>query len=400
MPPLDPEEFVRRLHARARPKSEPEEATAGREEDAESRDKTMPPMGPQEPSFPPPGADVDLTRSTGGFIGLGSLLARKLAPLRFLVAHLLVDEGGGFIAGEEKAGKTLFALHIALCMVLGLPVGGHFAVPDKLCVLFIEEEDSLRRTWRRIRKMLRGFGLDPDDQALQAELNDHFRISVWSGVDLDDPVWWDRIATEVEAHRPDVVFFDPLSKLTAHNLNKAEEARPLLNRLDALRRRFGFAVLLLHHYRKQQGERAGRGSQEIAGSFTLGAWAEQSLFLEPKDRTGKLVTLTLQSKDVDILAPLRVVIVETEGEAGKITTTLEDLPTAAGTQERVWEAMGTAPPSEPHSGLAGVSMVTLEKALKLSNKTIRLAMADLIRSGRVLEVGKTTKGAKLYAQNA
>jgi hypothetical protein len=198
------EEFARRLHARARPKPEPEEATAGREEDVENRDKTMPPTVPEEPSFPPPtaGADVDLTRSTGGFIGLGSLLARKLAPLRFLVTHLLVDEGGGFIAGEEKAGKTLFALDIALCMVLGLPVGGHFAVPDTLRVLFIEEEDSLRRTWRRIRKMLRGFGLDPDDPALQAELNDHFRISVWSGVDLDDPVWWNCIATEVEAHRP------------------------------------------------------------------------------------------------------------------------------------------------------------------------------------------------------
>ena len=132
----------------------------------------------------------------------------------------------------------------------------------------------------------------------------------------------------------------------------------------------------------------------------LGAWAEQSFFLEPRDRTGKLITLSLQSKDADVPSPMRVVIVETPEEDGEIVVTLEDLPTAAGTQERVWEALGTATPSEPHTGLAGVSIVTLAKALKLSYKTVRLAMTELLRSGRSVEVGKTSKQAKLYAQNS
>jgi hypothetical protein len=273
-------------------------------------------------------------------------------------------------------------------------------VPASLRVLFVEEEDSLRRTQRRLRKMLRGFGLDPEDPALRAALDARFRISVWSGVDLDDPTWWDRLDAECKGHRPEMAFFDPLSKLTAKDLNKAAEARPLLNRLDALRRRFGFVVLVLHHYRKQQGERMGRGSQEIAGSFTLGAWAEQSLFLEPKDRTGKLVTLTLQSKDTEAPDPVRVVITETgEEDDGTITVAFEKLPTAAGTTERVWEGLGTATPSEPHRGDPGVSVVTLQNALKLSDKTVRAALKELCAAGRAEEVGITSKQAKLYLRN-
>jgi hypothetical protein len=131
----------------------------------------------------------------------------------------------------------------------------------------------------------------------------------------------------------------------------------------------------------------------------MGAWAEQSLFLEPKDRTGKLIILTLQSKDTEVPDPVRVVIAETSGEDGVITVTFDDLPTAAGTTERVWEALGTAAPSEPHKGFPGVSVVTLQKALKLSDKTVRAALKELSSAGRAQEVGITSKQAKLYARN-
>jgi hypothetical protein len=43
--------------------------------------------------------------------------------------------------------------------------------------------------------------------------------------------------------------------------------------------------------------------------------------------------------------------------------------------------------------------VTLVKALKLSDKTIRVAVKELMAEGRATEVGTISKQAKLYARN-
>jgi RecA-family ATPase len=55
---------------------------------------------------------------------------------------LLSSDGGGRIGGEEKLGKSYYALHEALSLALGLPVCGRFTVPARRRVLFVEEEDS------------------------------------------------------------------------------------------------------------------------------------------------------------------------------------------------------------------------------------------------------------------
>jgi len=359
---------------------------------------STPAKAPELPGTPPASApDADPTRSTGGFIGGGELLARQLPPLKFLVEGLLVDEGAGFIAAEEKVGKTLLAEHLVTCLTFARPVGGRFAVPERVRVLFVEEEDSLRRTQRRFRKMYRALDIDPDDSAVQAEINQWLRTSVWAGADLDSDTWWGQtLIPEVERFRPAILILDPLSKLSGRNLKAPEEVRPLLNRIDDLRRRFGCVVLIVHHYRKQQGERLGRGSQEIFGSYVLGAWTEQSLFLEPRDRTGKIITMTLQSKDVEpFAAPLRLLIVEAND---RITVELTEVPTATLTADRIFDALGTATKSEPVEGFPGVSVTTLALKLKIVDKTVRRHLKTLVDAGLAEEVGRLTKGQKLYAQ--
>jgi len=64
---------------------------------------------------------------------------------------------------EEKLGKSLHATHEAVCLALKLPVLGLFEVPEQRRVIFIEEEDPPRRVWARVRAILRGIGIDPDN---------------------------------------------------------------------------------------------------------------------------------------------------------------------------------------------------------------------------------------------
>lgn len=75
-------------------------------------------------------------------IGLGSFLAQQFAVQSPLIQDLLPAEANGWIAGEEKLGKTLYMLEEALCLALGRPVCGKFNVPVRQRVLLIEEDDS------------------------------------------------------------------------------------------------------------------------------------------------------------------------------------------------------------------------------------------------------------------
>ena len=80
------------------------------------------------------------------FEGLGAFVAREFPAITAYAEGLLSDEGGGWIGGEEKLGKTYYALEEALCLALGLPICGRFTVPIRRRVMFVEEEDSPRRT--------------------------------------------------------------------------------------------------------------------------------------------------------------------------------------------------------------------------------------------------------------
>jgi hypothetical protein len=79
-----------------------------------------------------------------------------------------------------------------------------------------------------------------------------------------------------------------------------------------VRRKFGVLFRLVHHYRKTQGFRAGRGSQEIGGSYVLGAWGENSLFFEPVGRKQGHVRVEVQSKDSAPVPGFRLKV-ESEG---------------------------------------------------------------------------------------
>jgi Bifunctional DNA primase/polymerase, N-terminal/AAA domain len=244
-----------------------------------------------------PSADAPAGPVTPLGIGLGQFLRQTFADAPPLIEGVLSADGNGWIAGEEKLGKTYYALDEALALALGQPVAGRFKVPARQRVLFIEEEDPPRRAYSRIKSLLRGRGLDLDDPALLAELDEWFRIEVWSGFTLDDPARVARLDATCAAFRPTVAYLDVLRKLTGRDLNKSAEAGALLASLDAIRRAHGTIFRVLHHYRKAQGFRVARGSQEMGGSFVLGAWGECSLFLEPIGRKQGAVRVEVQSKD-------------------------------------------------------------------------------------------------------
>lgn len=356
---------------------------------------------PAEPR-PEPRPEVDDTLPPPLGIGLGDFLARDFPPTAPLIEGVLFADGGGWLGGEEKTMKTLYAEAESLGLSLGRPVCGRFRVPTRQRVLFLEEEDSPRRTHMRFRALLRGQDLDPDAPAVQADLNVWFRLEVWSGFTLDDPAWVDRLAATLEGFRPAVCYLDVLRKLTRRDLNKASEAGLLLAVLDDLRRRYGVLFRVVHHYRKVQGGyRVGRGSQEIGGSFQLGAWAENSLFFEPIGRKQGAVKVEVQTKDGPPV-PAFTLRVEAEGPAHAPTRLVlqaddvTDQSAAEQLQDQILQVLGGLPTVEPLVGKPGVPLKAILDAVKKSDRPVRTALRTLLDTKQVEVVGQAGKRVALY----
>jgi len=330
--------------------------------------------------------------------GGGDFLAHDDPDPVAYIDDILSDEGGGWLAGEEKLGKSWYMAEECVCLAFAFPVCGRFAVAQRRRVLVLEEEDSPRRLRRRFRALLRGHGLDPEASDVCTAFNTWVQISAWSGFSLDNASMMDQLRDAIAAFTPDIVYIDCLRKVTVRNLNHAEEASVLLAALDELRREFGCIFRLIHHYRKQQGFRTARGSQEIGGSYVLGAWGENSLFFEPVGRKQGAVRVEVQCKD-SAPAPAFRLHLETEGPAHAPTLvrlTAEEEAEDTSADDVLLQALAAAPKTEAVVGLPGVSVVTLAVTLKKSDKTIRRSLKRLVTAKLALVTGQASRQTMLY----
>jgi hypothetical protein len=334
--------------------------------------------------------------------GLGQFLKCEFPKPTPIIKDILVSEGSGFIGGEEKLGKSLYALEEALCLALGVPVCERFEVPERQRVLFIEEEDSPQRMKTRIDALLRGHGYDPNDAALTAELDEWFHLAVWSGFSFDDEEMVLNLKQTVVTFQPKVVYLDALRRLTSRDITPQHEASRLTHCLDDLRREHGCLFRVLHHYRKASGFGRKKGSQELSGSFVFGAWAETSLFFEPIGKQSGVARLQVQTKDGLPPEPFKLVI-ESEGPNEYPTVIRLRAQELAedkkqDLKDRVYELIGSLPKTPAKVGRAGVSIKTISEALQVKpdNKSVRNGIKDLEEDKRIVPVGTGDKGAKLY----
>lgn len=330
---------------------------------------------------------------------------KDFPPADVLVEGLLASDGGGWIGGEEKLGKTFYALEEALCLALKLPVCGRFQVPTQTRVLFIEEEDPPQRVKRRLQALLRGHDQDPEDLDVQRQLFKHLQLAIWEGFSLDKPEMVARLEASLMEFRPRVVYLDVFRKLTLQDLNKADEASKLLETLDRLRRKYDVIFRIVHHFRKGQGGyRTGRGSQEMSGSYVLGAWGENSLFFSPIGKAQGMARVEIQRKDAAGMPPFKLTL-ESNGEHDTsdpevmrlVTHDIDQKTHEAELKEQVYDAIQTCPKTEALKGRDGVTLKAICQHLKRrSDKPVREALKELAREKRVQVVGTGQYNADLW----
>ncbi len=205
---------------------------------------------------------------------LSTLLDRLDEPIPYLAEKLLVAAANGFIGGEPKSLKSWLALYIGLCLSLGTPIFGRYSVPERVRVLYLQEEDGERRVRRRIRKILAGLGMNPPE-------DDFFRYSIKAGLLFDDDNWLGRLRAELADFQPGIVIGDVFELMHGRDGDKRADMKPVFRNLDRLREDFGCGFLLTDHFKKTTLGTSKRGGQRLSGTVGKHAFGECSLYLFP-----------------------------------------------------------------------------------------------------------------------
>lgn len=286
------------------------------------------------------------------------------AAHRWLVENLWADQAVGIIGGEPKCGKSLLALDLAVAVAAGVPCLRRFRPARRGPVLLYAAEDALHLVRARLEGLCQAVG------ASLADLPIHVITAPTLRLDLPD----DRaqLLATVERVRPILLVLDPFVRLHRIDENASSEVAPLLAYLRELQRRFGVAVVLVHHARKaSHGVRAG---QALRGSSEFHAWGDSNLYLR---RTDDRLLLSIEHR----AAPSQTDVplsVQTVGDA--IALEIRDtLPASMPPRPMPVERVQAVLAATDHP----VTLTELRQACRIRTAYVCRALAALTADGRV-----------------
>ena len=300
-------------------------------------------------------------------------LAERADEHRWLVAGLWSDEAVGIVGGEPKCFKSFLALDLAVSVASGTPCLRRFVVPRPGCVLLYAAEDALHIVRRRLDGIAVAAG------AMLANLD--IQVITVPALRLDIKVDPRNLAETVDQLRPRLLVLDPFVRLHRIDENASGEVAPLLAYLREPQRRYGVAVLVVHHARK--GGACVRAGQALRGSSEFHAWGDSNLYLR---RDGEELTLTVEHRAAPSSRPLIIELAQ-NGPALALQVVERAKPVAVTTpslDERVTAALAEAQKPLPFTDLRArcrVRAATLHEPIGL-----------LAAAGRIV---KTVDGYRL-----
>ena len=216
---------------------------------------------------------------------LGALMAKKFAPVRWVIPELL-PEGAVILAGAPKQGKSLLALNIALAVSAGsVALGCKITNPG--AVLYLALEDGERRLQDRVRGITA--------RGVQAGDGFHYATD-WPKTDEHGATYID---TWLDGH-PDaqLVVIDTLKKVRPSRKSGEDlydfdyHALDIFHQVATQRR---VCVLIIHHTRKAESDdylETLSGSNAIAG-------AVDGVMVLKKPRNNPDGILHITGRDID-----------------------------------------------------------------------------------------------------
>ena len=300
-------------------------------------------------------------------------LAERGEEHRWLVTGLWSEQAVGIVGGEPKCCKSFLALDLAVSVASATPCLRRFVVPKAGRVLLYAAEDALHIVRHRLDGIASAAGVALADLDIQVITVPVLRLDLAA----------DRrnLAETVDRLRPRLLILDPFVRLHRIDENASGEVAPLLAYLRELQRRYGVAVLVVHHAKK--GGAGVRAGQALRGSSEFHAWGDSNLYLR---RACDELSLTVEHRAAPSPRPLIVELAQ-QGLALALEVVEREKPVAAAApslDERITTVLAEAQEALPFADLRAKCRV---RAATLHQRIGLLATA-----GRIV---KTADGYRL-----
>jgi hypothetical protein len=175
----------------------------------------------------------------------------RVAPfdLNWFITDLLTSTGYGLFVGDPGVGKTQILIRLGMAVALGGSFMDLAINPDlgpRRVMMFALEMNAVG-----VKKFLND--MTDVDEATEDRLHDNFFIYPQDReIHLDDDKSHHVFEQYLQEYKPSLVIIDSLSKAVRGSLNKDEDVRKVNTYLDYVRRRFGCAIIAVHHSKKRQ----------------------------------------------------------------------------------------------------------------------------------------------------
>jgi RecA-family ATPase len=300
-------------------------------------------------------------------------LAERAEERRWLVTSLWSEQAVGIIGGEPKCCKSFLALDLAVAVAAGTACLRRFAVPQPGRVLLYAAEDALHIVRRRLEGICAASAVALADLDIQVITAPTLRL------DLDaDRKSLDETIAKLQ---PRLLVLDPFVRLHRIDENASGEVAPLLAYLRELQRRYGVAVIVVHHAKKGAGRI--RAGQALRGSSEFHAWGDSNLYLRRGGalREGGEITLTVEHRAAPAMPAITLELVERENALALEVSERRDpqTPPQTSVDERITAALTQAARPIPFAELRGICRVrtaSLYQSLAALTAAGRLVKSD------------------------
>ena len=199
---------------------------------------------------------------------LQEIMDEPSLPVPYVIEGWLARRDFAIIGGEQGTGKSVFGLDLAIALASGTEFLESFK-PDKgYRVVYIDEEMAPLLARRRIRQIITGRQLEPDQVAL----------SYFNGcrMNLDSPDGRLMLRRICDKLQPEWIFFDSLVRFHRGNENDSGDMSRLFGVLKSFRDEFDVGMLALHHLAKPGGKDSSKElGHRLRGSSDISAAVDQ-----------------------------------------------------------------------------------------------------------------------------
>jgi len=199
-------------------------------------------------------------------LSLEQLLRWKPPAHKDVIADgILYADTAMVLYGEAGSFKSMMAIHLAFCMVDGIPWLGHQT--SKCKVLLGQSEIPQAMFQKRVQKYVSN----------HHSYSNNLYFFHDPGLKLDRTYGFGRLLSVIKLVQPDVLILDPLYKLVSGHIEDSHDVLALLDNMDVLKHTYHCSIIIIHHEGKSLYNQEGvidRGAQAMMGSSYLMNWPD------------------------------------------------------------------------------------------------------------------------------